>query len=310
MAALRDRWSAFGLTLTDDANAAAARATLGSTSVGDAVYIAASADAAQTAIGGTAIGKSIFVAADAATVRLAAGVPNSGPLSGLRNLIINGNFAINQRAYVSGTATSGANQYTLDRWRVVTSGQNATFTASGNGNLVTAPAGGLEQVIEGLSIAGGTYVINWTGTATCTVGGVARAKGDTFTLTANTDSTIRFTSGTVGEVQVEPGSVVTGFESRPVGVELHLCCRYFWRRSGSVAVQGYAGGAGANAYQQIGFPSRMRATPTLTPTFGTNTNSTSSMANTSVDGTQVKSVSVAASDFASVLTALDATAEL
>jgi hypothetical protein len=59
---------------------------------------------------------------NAAEARQALGIPNAGPLSGVRNLVINGNFAINQRAYVSGAATSGANQYTLDRWRVVTSG--------------------------------------------------------------------------------------------------------------------------------------------------------------------------------------------
>ncbi|MES2714062.1 MAG: hypothetical protein V4653_20975, partial [Pseudomonadota bacterium] len=79
--------------------------------------------------------------------------------AGFRNLIINGNFNINQRAYVSGVATVGANQYTLDRWRVVTSGQNLTFAASGNGNLVTAPAGGVEQVVEGANVLGGTYLL-------------------------------------------------------------------------------------------------------------------------------------------------------
>lgn len=151
---------------------------------------------------------------------------NGGPLAGLRNLIINGNFAINQRGYVSGTATVAANQYTLDRWRVVVSGQAATFTVLGNGNLVTAPAGGLEQVIEGASIGGGTYVINWVGTATCTVGGTDRAKGATFTLTAGTNVTVRFSGGTVDDVQIEPGTVVTAFEARPIGLELMLCQRY------------------------------------------------------------------------------------
>jgi hypothetical protein len=42
---------------------------------------------------------------------------NGGPLAGFRNVIINGNPTINQRGYVSGAATSGANQYTLDRWQ-------------------------------------------------------------------------------------------------------------------------------------------------------------------------------------------------
>jgi len=42
-------------------------------------------------------------------------------LSG-RNLIINGSGRINQRGYASGTATSGANQFTLDRdWETYSS---------------------------------------------------------------------------------------------------------------------------------------------------------------------------------------------
>lgn len=199
---------------------------------------------------------------NAAEARAALGLPNSGPLAGLRNLVINGSFAINQRSYVSGTATTGANQYTLDRWRVVTSGQSLTFAASGNGNLVTAPAGGIEQVIEGASIAGGTYVINWTGTATCTVGGTAPAKGASFTLTAGANATVRFSGGTVGEVQVEPGSVVTAFEARPIGLELMLCQRYYvvvdigWR--------GQATSGGTTGEAVCNLPVPMRAPPSVT----------------------------------------------
>jgi hypothetical protein len=144
-----------------------------------------------------------------------------------RNKIINGNFNINQRAYVSGTNTTGANQYTLDRWRVVTSGQNITFVADGNGFTVTAPAGGIEQVIEGINIEGGTYVLNWTGTATAAVNGTARAKGESFTLTANTNATVKFSSGTVGLVQLEAGSVATPFEHRNISTETALCRRYY-----------------------------------------------------------------------------------
>lgn len=187
---------------------------------------------------------------------------NGGPLAGLRNLVINGNFSINQRGYVSGTATSGANQYTLDRWRVVTSGQSATFTASGAGNLVTAPAGGLEQVIEGASIAGGTYVINWTGTATCTVGGTSQAKGATFTLTAGANTTVRFSGGTVGDVQVEPGTVVTVFEARPVGLELMLCMRFF--QLVDLGWRGQATSGATTGEAVVNLPVPMRAAPSVT----------------------------------------------
>lgn len=152
---------------------------------------------------------------------------NGGPLAGFRNLIINGNPNINQRGYVSGAATSGANQYTLDRWRVVTSGQNISFTDSANVRTVTAPAGGCEQVIEGISIISGTYTLSWTGTATATVDGNAVSNGGNFTLTGGTNATVRFSSGTFSLVQIEPGPVATPFEQRPIGTELALCQRYF-----------------------------------------------------------------------------------
>jgi len=186
---------------------------------------------------------------------------NGGQLAGMRNKIINGNFQVNQRGYVSGTNVGAANTYTLDRWRVVTSGQNITFTASGNGNLVTAPAGGLEQVIEGINIEGGTYVLNWTGTATATVNGTARAKGEPFTLTANTNATVRFSSGTVGLVQLEPGTVATPFEHRPYGTELALCQRYY--QTTTLGLRVPQSDTGTNRANSFLFPVTMRAAPTV-----------------------------------------------
>lgn len=176
-----------------------------------------------------------------------------------KNILINGNFAVNQRGYVSGAATSGANQYTLDRWRVVTSGQNLTFSASANGNQITAPAGGVEQVIEGANVFGGTYVINWTGTASCTVNGVAQTQGSTFTLTAATNATVRFTSGTVSLAQIERGSIATGFEDRLFGDELALCSRYYklWEVGYSDAIV-----TSSTRYAFTQYPD-MRTTPTV-----------------------------------------------
>jgi len=189
---------------------------------------------------------------------------SSGGVSG-RNLIINGSGRINQRSYTSGAATSGANEYTLDRWRVVTSGQNLTFTGNDSGRTMTAPASGVEQEIEGANITGGTYTISFTGTATCTVGGVTKTSGDTVTLTANTNSTVRFTSGTFTDVQLEPGNVATPFEMRSIGEELALCQRYylpniFFGRNLGPLVPGGSTLRVADVY----FPVEMRAAPTVT----------------------------------------------
>jgi hypothetical protein len=190
---------------------------------------------------------------------------NGGPLAGFRNVIINGNPTINQRGYVSGTATGGANQYTLDRWRVVTSGQNITFTDSANVRTVTAPAGGCEQVVEGASILSGTYTLNWTGTATATVGGTAVAKGGNVTLTGGTDATVKFSSGTFTLVQLEPGPVATPFEQRPIGTELALCQRYYATTRSSVRFYNADGSVRASANHSY-FPVTMRTAPSVTMT--------------------------------------------
>jgi hypothetical protein len=185
---------------------------------------------------------------------------------GVRNAIINGNPIINQRGYVSGTATSGANQYTLDRWRVVTSGQSITWTDSGNVRTVTAPAGGVEQVIEGINLITGTYTLNWTGTATATVAGTSVAKGGNVSITGGTDTTVRFSSGTVSLVQFETGTIATLFERRSYGVELGLCQRYFSTGTSMPAFNNAGPGFGGNDYPTNAtlFSARMRIVPTVT----------------------------------------------
>ena len=259
-------WAALSALYAINISGNAATATV-SNNVSGTVAIAnggTGGTTAATALGNLGVSpyvQTILNDADAPTARQTLGIPNSGPLSGLRNLIINGDFRINQRSYVSGTATTTANQYTVDRWRVVTSGQSITLASSGNGFIVTAPSGGLEQVIEGSSIDAGTYTINWTGTATCAVGGTARAKGASFSVTANTNLTVRFSSGTVSQVQLEQGNVATAFEVRPTGLELSLCQRYY--ETGSIYGWGYVAGAGANRAAYTGYRVTKRTTPTV-----------------------------------------------
>jgi hypothetical protein len=121
----------------------------------------------------------------------------------------------------------------------------------------------VEQVIEGASIAGGTYTINWTGTATCTINSTTYAKGATVTLAANTNATLRLTGGTYDEVQLEPGEVATAFEARPIGMELMLCKRYF-QKMVNITHTGYQ--LGASGFRQFVSIPTMRAIPTITLT--------------------------------------------
>lgn len=197
---------------------------------------------------------------------------------GMRNLLDNANFAINQRVYVSGAATTVANQVTLDRWRVVTSGQNITFAAYGNGRIVTVPAGGLEEVVFGDRIGVAQHVINWVGTATCTVDGVAKAKGESVTLVPGTNASVKFFAGTLAQAQLEPGKVPTAFEFRDPRVELAKSCESEYEKSYDLAAApGSPGGGGiigwghtsASATNvvvrgQISFKCRKRGTPVIT----------------------------------------------
>lgn len=195
----------------------------------------------------------------------------NGQMSGFRNLIINGNFQINQRNYVSGTNVAASNTYTLDRWRVVTSGQNLTYSTLGNGRQIVAPIGGVEQVIEDINVGGGTYVLNWSGTATATVNGTARAKGEPFILPANTNVTVRLINGSASQIQLEPGFVPTPFENRLDTSELALCQRYYFRATPGAIFNVFGQGA-ANAATQnsviVHYPGTFRTKPNFFETTG------------------------------------------
>lgn len=191
------------------------------------------------------------------------------PFSGLvvspsvKNLFLNPIGAINQRGYVSGTATTAASQFAVDRMKVVVSGQSLGLAPSGIGFVMTAPMGGVEQVIEGSTVEGGIYTLSWTGTATATVNGSPISnKGQTSSLPAGVNVIIRFTGGTYTAVQLEFGLVASPLEKRPNQLELFMCQRY--ARQHELNAFGYVqAGIGPN---DLSFPLAppMRAAPTLT----------------------------------------------
>ncbi|MDQ0035938.1 hypothetical protein J2W30_003711 [Variovorax boronicumulans] len=195
-----------------------------------------------------------------------------GSAISFRNLVVNGNFSINQRMYASGAATTGANQVTLDRWRIVVSGENATFGAAAPDRTVTFPAGGGEEVIEAGWIVGGVYTLSWVGAGTATVNGAAITNGgQTASLPANTAVTLKFV-GAVSLVQFELGTAATPFERRPPQVELALCQRDYAKSyaqgtaPGAVATlgsdQGY-GLVGGGLSMKVTLPVVMRTAPTV-----------------------------------------------
>jgi hypothetical protein len=183
-------------------------------------------------------------------------------LLGRTNAIINGNFGINQRG-VSGTVTLAAGAYGHDRWKAGASGCTYTFATTNNVTTLTISAGSLIQVIEGINLFTGTYVLSWAGTAQGKIGaGSFGNSGITGSVTGGTNLNIEFGTGTVSLVKFEAGTVATPFEHRSYGQELALCQRYFQTlppspfRTAGVA----SGGVG----QWIQFSGgKMRAAPTL-----------------------------------------------
>ena len=83
-----------------------------------------------------------------------------------------------------------------------------------------------------------------------------------FTVGAQTSGT-----WTIGNVQLERGSVATPFERRQYGTELMLCQRYYSVLGGEVANDIIFGGyniAGGGCYFTLSLPAKMRTAPTCT----------------------------------------------
>jgi hypothetical protein len=185
-------------------------------------------------------------------------LPSAGGFD-FRNKIINGNPRINQRGYVSGAATT-AGQYTLDRWKVTGTG-GITFSTTNNKTTITIPSGQtIQQVIEGLNLDTGTYVLSWEGTAQGRVnsGSYGASGAVTASVTGGTNTTIEFNAGTVANIQFEQGTVVTPFERRDYGRELLMCQRYFQLSKAAAFVS-----ASTQTTVTMFYKTTMRSTPTF-----------------------------------------------
>lgn len=102
-----------------------------------------------------------------------------------------------------------------------------------------------------------------------------------FTVGAQTSGT-----WTIGDVQLEPGTVATPFERRSYGQELALCQRYFSEADGEYKYDGTLGGTNVSTGHMWYAPQTLRTTPTTTvrTESGTNCSNISSVTAKSSNG--------------------------
>jgi hypothetical protein len=186
-----------------------------------------------------------------------------------RNILINGDFRINQRVYVS-AATLATTVYGHDRWKAGAAGGDYSFTQLNGPTVITIAAGKtLIQVVEDKNVYGGTYTLSWEGTAqgryavdSATPAGAYADSPIAITgQTAGTTMSVEFDDGTLGKVQLELGSAATGFEYRDYGTELAMCQRYYQ----IIRLGGLSGGAitTTNALYSTVLVVEMRAAPSI-----------------------------------------------
>ena len=187
-------------------------------------------------------------------------------LPGFRNLLRNASFTINQRG-VTGTVTLAAGAYGHDGVKAGANGATYTFAASGIDTVLTIIAGSLILPIEAGMVAGGTYVLSqagtaqarvWQGTGDVGTGSYTNLSLLSSSMSANTQTNIEFSTGTLLTPQFEQSPVATVFERRPVSVEGSLCQRYFQVLQGGVFVMSWGPGNAAG----YGAIAPMRAIPT------------------------------------------------
>ena len=189
-----------------------------------------------------------------------------------KNLLINGNKNINQRAYAGGVLAN--NVFGYDRW----------FGSDSDLNI--------SQVIEQANISTGTHVLSWVGGGTATVNGVGGiVSGVPFTITVASNIKVTVPKAST-KIQLTRGSVATEMEYRSKTEELALCLYYFEQITTTVANQGIASGvatSGTTASVLLTYAPK-RAVPTITMSAGflgfdgaSNASSTLSLALAGID---------------------------
>jgi hypothetical protein len=174
---------------TGATTAAVARADLGSTTVGDAVFVAATTTAAQTALGGTAVGEAVFTAATTSAAQTAIGGTTLG-----ETLFTEPSAAQARTDLGLGTmATQNANAV------AITGGSITGVTFTGN---ITGNASGSAGSVAATGVTGCCVAISAGGT---NAGDAATARSNLGTNDAG-----NLTTGRLNVLRLPTSGVVSG----------------------------------------------------------------------------------------------------
>lgn len=200
------------------------------------------------------------------------------------NLVINGNFTINQRSYVS-AANLASGSYGFDRWKSNFTNTTLTFTSAPAGQEVGINSGGgLQQIVEQANVPAGTYTLSFAGTATGRVYNVGAtppsyaASPISFTADGLANVVVEFTAvsttKTLSKVKLELGTSASTYvyAGGTIEGELSACQRYYYRAKTTVATDEFGVGmayATTAAIIQVPYPTIMRAAPTALEQSGT-----------------------------------------
>lgn len=200
------------------------------------------------------------------------------------NLLINGNFTLNQRAFAGGSLAAGS--YGFDRWKAGAAGANL----SRSGDTLMLASGSIIQVVEpaifGLGdIANETLTISLdhvSGAAvTVSVFGEDRIidnaggrSSANFQVPGGHGGTIEISvaamSGATGvaRIKMEIGSGPTPYQARALPLEETLAHRYFKHIEGPIALFLYAQAYGNYFFNSLPTPVTMRTVPTVSRVLG------------------------------------------
>jgi hypothetical protein len=143
-----------------------------------------------------------------------------------------------------------------------------------------------------------------------TYSGTAGSWGSSFIISATGATSVVGTNGAtfyITGVQLEVGSTATSFDYRPIGTELGLCQRYYWKANMGSGGEVYGGlyNIGANRSTILmPFHVTMRAQPSITTTFSVGT------LNTTLATTDFCTLYVNVNNDAATLTSFIASVEL